>query len=67
MGRATHLKSEQIITMKTRINLIHAMIDSLDERSADPEALTHLLGMLDSFSIRIRRYREDWENHLTDK
>lgn len=67
MGRATNLKSEQVANLKKRVRLLQTMVDALDEQNADSEALTHLLKMIDNLAIRIRRYREDWENHLTDK
>lgn len=66
MGRATNLKREQITYLKNRMKLLTAVTDSLDEQTADAEALTQLLKMIDTLEIKIRRFREDWRNHLAE-
>ncbi|MFX3619263.1 MAG: SE1561 family protein [Sporolactobacillus sp.] len=66
MGRATKLKREQIIYLKNRLKLLAEVAASLDEQTADAEALTRLLQMMEGLEIKIRRFREDWENHLSE-
>ncbi|MFT8319067.1 MAG: SE1561 family protein [Sporolactobacillus sp.] len=65
MGRATNLKREQIIYLKNRLELLAEAAASLDEQTADAEALTRLLQMMEGLEIKIKRFREDWENHLS--
>lgn len=61
MGRATDSKSDQVAYLKNRIRLLSYMVNALESDAAEPEDLNKLLGMLDDLEIKVRRFRDDWE------
>ncbi|MDD9150386.1 MULTISPECIES: SE1561 family protein [unclassified Sporolactobacillus] len=60
MGRAAISKSEQVGYLKKRIKLLSYVINALDDETAGPEDLNHILGMIGDLEIKIRRFRDDW-------
>lgn len=60
MGRAVSSKSDQVNYLKNRIRLLSYVINALDNETADPEDLNHILGMIGDLELKIRRFRDDW-------
>jgi hypothetical protein len=67
LGRATHSKAHQVTYLKNRFILLSQVVDAFDAETVNQEDLENVLEMMDNLEVKIRRFRDDWVEGLTEK
>lgn len=63
MGNATSDKEEQVTYLKRRTKLLAEVVGSMEASSAGADDLSNVLSMLDALTIKVKRFKKDWEKN----
>lgn len=61
MGRATNDKEEQLTYIKRRTKLLAEVVEHFDIDQVDSADLANVLSMLEALSIKVSRFKKDWD------
>lgn len=60
LGRATHLKAEQIHYIQSRVTLLSQMAQSLNEDATGTD-LQNVKQQLENLAVKVERFKKDWD------